>query len=346
MAGSTLALPAQRINKVKGEILAHAVPKEVLGITGANKSMPKNGGNTIVFRRYLPFGGATTNSTTINQWSVTLASHVLQEGVTPNPDSITPQDITVVMQQYGCVYQYTDWVEDMYEDDLPNEQKKQVGERMGLVRELIRYGALKGCTNKFYSGGTSRATVAATITYNLLNKVSRSLLGNRADLVTRVLAPSANFNTSAVEGGFLVFCHTDGEHDIRALPNFVEVASYGSRKPVHEMELGSSGRYRFIISPELASVPDSGAAVGTLGLYSTGASNIDVYPFIVVADNAWGEVALRGSNSFDYSNLKPGQKDKSDLLGQRGYVGAKFYSAATVLNDGWMAVVECGVTSL
>lgn len=346
MAGATLALPAQRIGRVKGEILAHAVPKEVLGITGSNKQMPKNGGNTIVFRRYLPFGGATTSSTTINQWVVSLSAHVLQEGVTPSPDSITPQDITVVMQQYGCVYQYTDWVEDMYEDDLPNEQKKQVGERMGLVRELVRYGALKGCTNKFYSGGTSRATVAATITYNLLNKVSRSLLGNRADLVTRVLAPSANFNTSAVEGGFLVFCHTDGEHDIRALPNFVEVASYGSRKPVHEMELGSSGRYRFIISPELSSVIDSGAAVGSTGLYSTGASNIDVYPFIVVADNAWGEVALRGSNSFDYSNLKPGQKDKYDILGQRGYVGAKFYSAATVLNDGFMAVVECGVTSL
>jgi N4-gp56 family major capsid protein len=217
---------------------------------------------------------------------------------------------------------------------------------MGLVRELIRYGALKGCTNKFYSGGTSRATVAAAITYNLLNKVSRSLLGNRADPITRVLAPSANFNTTAVEGGFLVFCHTDGEHDIRALPNFVEVAKYGTRKPVHEMELGSSGRYRFILSPELASIADSGAAVGSTGLYSTGAANIDVYPFIVVADNAWGEVALRGMNSFDFTNLKPGQKDKNDILGQRGYVGAKFYSAATVLNDGFMAVVEAGVTSL
>lgn len=346
MSGATLLSPAQRVNKVKGEILRHAKPFEVLGITGQNKTMPKNNGNTIVFRRYLPYGGATTNSTTINTWSVSANSHLLQEGVTPNADSLTPQDITVVMQQYGCLYQYTDVVEDMYEDDMPGEQKRQVGERMGLVREMIRWGALKGGTNTFYAGGTSRATVDETISYNLLNKVSRSLLANRARLITKILAPSAMYNTAAVEAGFLVFCHTDMEHDIRALPNFVEVAKYGTRKPVHEMELGSSGRYRFIISPELASIADSGAAVGSTGLYSTSLSNIDVYPMIVVAEEAWGEVALRGMDSFDITNIKPGQKDKQDPLGQRGYAGAKFYSAATVLNDGWLAVVECGATSL
>lgn len=346
MPGATYASPAGRINKTKGEILRHAVPKEVLGISGDNKTMPKNGGDTIVFRRYLPFGGATTSATTVNAWSVTANNHILQEGATPSADSITPQDITVVMQQYGCVYMYTDKTADMYEDDVPAEMKKQCGERMGLVREMVRYGALKACTNLFYSGGTSRATVDEAISYNLLSKIARSLLGNRADLVTKVLAPTANFNTSAVEGGFLVFCHTDGEHDIRALPNFVEVAKYGTRKPVHEMELGSSGRFRFIISPELGSIIDSGASVGSTGLYSTGASQIDVYPFIVVAENAWGEVALRGSNSFDLTDLRPGQKDKQDILGQRGYVGAKFYSAAKVLNDGWMAVAECGVTAL
>lgn len=186
----------------------------------------------------------------------------------------------------------------------------------------------------------------ATVTYNLLSKISRSLVGNHGKPITRILAPSPNFNTAPVESGFLVFCHSDLEHDIRQLPNFKEVAAYGNRKPVHDLELGSAGRYRFVISPELGGYIDSGAAVGTTGLVSTGASNIDVYPMIVVAEEAWGEVALRGMNSFDYTDLKPGAKDKQDPLGQRGYVGAKFFSAATVLNSGWMAVAECGATSL
>lgn len=346
MAGATFLSPAGRINKLKGEILAHAIPVEVLAITGQQRKMPKNVGDTVIYRRFVPFGGATTNSTTINQWSVNATSHIVQEGVTPNSDSLVPQDISVTLNQYACLYMYTDKVADLYEDDIPAEMKKQTGERMGLVREMIRYGALKAGTNAFYAGGTSRATVASAITYNLLHKVSRSLLGNRAKMVTSVLSPTPNFNTTAIEGGFLVFCHTDAEHDIRLLPGFVPVASYGSRKPVHEMELGSVDRFRFVLSPELGAYADAGAAVGSTGLVSTTGSVIDVYPFIMVAEDAWGEVALRGADSFDTTDLRPGQKDKNDPHGQRGYIGAKFYSASVITNQGWMAVLEAGVTAL
>jgi N4-gp56 family major capsid protein len=112
------------------------------------------------------------------------------------------------------------------------------------------------------------------------------------------------------------------------------------------MEIGSADNYRFIISPELSSIPNAGAAVGSTGLYSTGGSYVDIYPFIVVAKDAWGDVALRGSSSLDIKHLKPGQIDKSDILGQRGYVGSKFYSAMFIQNDGWCAVVEAGVSAL
>lgn len=149
-----------------------------------------------------------------------------------------------------------------------------------------------------------------------------------------------------MEAGFLVFCHTDQEHDIREIPGFTPCAEYGSRKPMHELELGSADRYRFIISPELSSIIDSGAAVGATGLVSDGGSNIDVYPIIVVAEDAWGDVALRGLNSFNVTHQPHTQKDKSDPLGQRGYIGAIFWSASFVQNDGWMAVVEAGATDL
>ena len=346
MAQQNMSTVTARIAKFKGELLKHAVPKEVLGITGANHQMPKNNSDTIVFRRWIPHGGASTNATTQNQWTVTTASHETSEGVTVTPDTISAVDITVTMRQYSCLYMYTDKVADMYEDDVPAGMKKLTGQRMGLLREMIRYGALKGNTNKFYSGGTTRATVDEALSYNFLSKISRSLLGNRADPITEVLKASPNFNTTPVEAAFLVFCHTDCEHDIRAIPGFKEVVSYGTVKSVHAMELGSSGRYRFIVSPELGSIIDAGAAVGATGLKSTGASNIDVYPVIVVAEDAWGDVALRGMGSFDHTDLRPGQKDKFDPQGQRGYVGAKFYSAAFVQNDGWMAVGEVGVTDI
>lgn len=337
---------AGRINKLKGEILAHAVPVEVLGITGQNKKMPKNSGDTVVYRRWLPYGGAATNANTQNRWSVSALAHLTTEGVTPIADSLTPQDITVVLAQYSCLYGVTDKIVDLYEDDVPAEMKKQTGERMGLLREMIRYGALKACTNSYYAGGTTVATVASAVGYNLLSKIARNLLANHGKMITSILAASPNFATSPVEAGFLVFCHTDCEHDIRLLSGFKHVSEYGQRKVMHEMELGSVGRFRFIVSPELASTADAGAAIAATGLYTTTGSNIDVYPMIIVAEDAWGDVALRGSNSFDPTWIPPGQKDKNDPLGQRGYVGAKFYDACKVLNDGHMAVAYVGVTSL
>ena len=101
-----------------------------------------------------------------------------------------------------------------------------------------------------------------------------------------------------------------------------------------------------ILSPELNPIPDSGAAVGSTGLVSTGATNIDVYPIIVMGEDAAHDVALRGKEALDPTWLAPGTKDKNDPLGQRGYIGAKFYAAAFISNQGWMAVGEVGVTNL
>lgn len=336
--------PAGRINKLKGEILKHAVPAEVLGMTGMQRAIPKNNGKTVVYRRYLPYGAAATNYNTINRPAASPAAHLLAEGVTPSADTMTPQDITVTLNQYGCLYQLTDVVADTYEDDVPAEMTKQCGERIALVREMIRYGVVKACANVSYSGGSSRDTVDEKITLSLLRRVSRNLQANHAKKVTGILAPSANIATQPVEAAYLVFVHSDAEADIRDLAGFKTVAEYGTRKPVSPYEIGSCENFRFITSPELAPYSAAGAAIASTGL--SGNTNIDVYPFIMVGEDAWGQVALRGSDSVDPTYIPPGTKDKSDPLGQRGYVGAKFYMNATLLNEGWMAVVEAGVTAL
>jgi len=82
MPGFTTALPPERIGKIKGEILAHAVATEVLGITGMQRQLPKNNGQTVVYRRYLPFGAANTNWNTRNRPVVNAVAHELTEGVT------------------------------------------------------------------------------------------------------------------------------------------------------------------------------------------------------------------------------------------------------------------------
>lgn len=346
MAGATYDNPAQRIGKIKGEILAHAVAAEVLGITGMQRALPKNQGQEIIFRRWLPYGATGANFNTINRPSADPTAHLLVEGVTPSPDSLVPQDIPARVRQYGCLYQLNDWVSDTYEDDVPAEMKKQCGERISLVREMIRYGALKACTNRFYAGATDRTGVDEKISLNLLRRISRNLQANHAERVTGILAPSINISTNPVEAAYLVFVHTDAESDVRDLNGFTKVAEYGQRKVVSPYEIGSVENYRFITSPELNPYLGAGAAVGSTGLYSAGGTNVDVYPFIVVGENAWGQLSLRGGDSIDPTYIPPGTKDKSDPLGQRGYIGAKFWMTCVLLNEGWMAVAEAGVSSL
>jgi len=343
MAIQTYNTAEARVGKVKGDIIAHALPVEVLGITGQERKIGKNKSDTIIFRRWLPYGASTSAP---NTWSVTAASHLISEGVTPAADTLTPQDITVQVQQYGVLYGWTDKTEDAYEDDMPAAAREMVGERVGLIREMVRYGGLKSCTNKFYAGGTSRATVDEAVSLNFLRKVSRSLKSNHAKTVRNIIDPSTNVGTSPVEAAYLVFGHTDLESDIRNLPGFTPVAEYGRRQVVHDMEIGSCESYRFILSPELASIPDSGAAVGTTGLDSTSASQVDVYPMIVCGQDAWCQTSLMGGAMEAPTWLPAGKKDKNDPLGQRGYVGVSFWYTADVLNNGWMAACEVGASDL
>jgi len=356
MAVQTYALTPGRIEKYKGRILAHAIPMEVIGRAGRQEKLPKNSSKTYVARRWLPYGATTSNpnqffqTATGDRSAALLQAHQTSEGVTPAPESIVPQDVTVVMKQYSCLYGFTDQVADMYEDEAPSVMKEQIGERITLVNEQIVYGELKASTNQFYGGtGTSRATVNGPITLNMVRKMVRSMNANHGKAVTSILKASGNFGTDAVASGYFVYSHTDLASDIRDLPNFTPVEKYASGSPVPN-EIGKCEEFRFVVSPDFPSLQDAGAAVGSwVGSgagYSTTGTSVDVYQFIVLAKDAFSQISLRGKESVDITFLPPGQKDKSDPLGQRGYAGAIWYKAAMLENSGWASVGNCGVKSL
>lgn len=355
MSMQNFALTPGRINKYKGQILSHAVPLEVLGRTGRQIQLPKNQSDTYVARRWLPYGATATSASTQNQFfqngtgdrgNVIVQAHQVQEGVTPAPDSIVPLDITVVMQQYSCLYGFTDKTYDLYEDDIPKAMIEQVGERVTFVNELIIYGALRACTNQYFGGGgTTVATVAGSITLGLLRRIAKNLQANHGKPVNKVLKPSAFYGTDAVAEGFTVYSHTDLEPDIRDLPNFTPAEKYASGTPMPN-EIGKCERFRFITTPDLPSLQDAGAAIGSTGCSSTTGTSIDVYPFIVTAQDAWGQVAVRGKESLNPTFLPPGEKSKSDPHGQRGYAGTIWWKAVMIENQGWMAVGFVGAKTL
>lgn len=348
----TFNLTPARIAKYKGEILAHAMPQECLSRQGRQVKMPKNQSDTYVARRFLPYNTTAAAPNTFfangtgDRANVIVQAHLTQEGVTPPPESIVPMDVQTQVQQYSCLYGFTDKTYDLYEDDIPKEMIKQVGERVTLVNELILWGILRGCTNQFYGGtGTTMATVNGSITLGLLRKIAKNLQANHAKPVNSMLKASGLYGTDAVSEGFSVYIHTDAEPDIRDLPGFTPTERYASGKPM-EYEIGKCERFRFFTSPDLPSFQDAGAAIGATGCSSTSGTLIDVYPFVVVAQDAWSQIAVRGMDALDPTYLAPGQKTKSDPHGQRGYAGTIWWKSGLVENNGWMAVGNVGLKVL
>ena len=332
-------------------MLEHAQPITVLGDFGTQREMPMNSTDTLVFRRTLPFGASAVGTTIEGSQryagtpNIDATNFVLAEGVTPNSNTISFQDVTVQLQQYGILFKYSSKVEQLYEDDIPGEMVKLTGETMAEVMEMVRYGVLKAGSTVIYANGTTRAGINTTISLNAIRKAARTLESNRCRRVTSRLAPGVNFSTRAVQPAFIVFCHTDAVSDVRNLPGFTRVEEYGSFKPIHDREIGACEDFRFISSPLLKSFLAAGS--NTLnGMLSIGAANVDVYPFLVIGEDAWGQVALKGMSAIKPVVLKASQTNHANPLGQFGYVGASTWFASVRLNDAWMARIEAGVTAL
>lgn len=361
MAQQAMSTPqAARIARYKGEILKHAMPQEIIGRVGVSvkKEIPKNVSETVTYRRWLPKGATTS---TPNNWDVDPATHRMNEGETMAGEGLIAQDITISLQEYGVLYRYTNRVADLYEDDVPKEMRKMTGERMGLLLEMIRWGQLKAGTNVFYptSALTSRNAVGTTGTHvinaNTLRRVGRSLANNLAMKITDVLKGSGDIGTQPIEAAYIVVCHTDCVADLRGLSasgsNFIHISEYGTRQAIHPNELGSWEEFRFVASPHLKPYLLQGG-VGAAALFlangapGTGSNASDIYPLVVLAEECYGDVKLRGMESFDVTAIDSNLKTKDDPHGQRGYVGASTYFAAVRLNEGQMAVIEVAVSAL
>jgi N4-gp56 family major capsid protein len=358
MAGQAYTTYTGIINRFKGEVLAKAIPEEKLTKVGKQIQMPQNKSQTIIFPRYLPYGGVD------NQWiaaggdTAFINAHLVAEGVTPSADSITQTTVTATLQQIACLYSYTDKMAEVHEDgkQVPQEMKDQSSTRIGLCREMMVYGELKGCTNKFYGGtGTTIPTVNGPPTRALFQKVSRALQAKHGTFVNKLLQSSENFGSRSVDASWPVYCHTDMEATFEDMVGFTKVADYGGRALLDPNEIGSVGRFRIIVSPILTYYPAGGAIVGAAVAGFTpkadDATNIDVYPLIVVGQGTgggdfFGQIALRGKDSFDPTWIPVGTKSAADPLGQRGYAGGITWQSQRVLNDAWGAVIFVGTNSL
>lgn len=332
MAGSTYGDISQRTAAwAATEMLEHARPIIVLSDYGQSKPMPKNKAEQVKFRRPVPYVVSTTQ---------------LTEGVTPTSHKTSYVDVPATMGQYGDVAEITDRVHDLSEDPVLRDMSVLSGEQAAETIEMVTWGVIKAGTNVVYGAAadTARSDVNDPISLSAQRTCTRFLKAQRGRKITSKMSSSVQYGTEAVDAAYLAFGHTDLESDIRDLPGFTPCEKYGSMKAL-PYECGKVEDVRYILTPLLDPFLSSGDTTLN-GMTAVDATNVDVYPIVMIAKESYGLIPLRGAGAIHPTVLNPGTPSKSDVLGQRGYVGWKTWFVAVVLNQAWMVRMEVGATDL
>jgi len=332
MAGSTYGDINQRTAAwAATEMLEHARPIIVLSDYGQSKPMPKNKAEQVKFRRPVPYVVSTTT---------------LTEGVTPTSHKTTYVDVPATMGQYGDLAEITDRVDDLSEDPVLKDMSVLAGEQAAETIEMVTWGIIKAGTNVVYgaSGDTVRTDVNDAISLTAQRTCTRFLKAQRGRVMSYKMSSSVQYGTEAMAPAYLAFGHTDLDADIRDIPGFVPCEKYGSMKAL-PYEIGKVETVRYILTPLLEPFLAGGSATLN-GMVSAAGVNVDVYPVVICAKEAYGLVPLRGAGAIHPTVLNPGVPSKSDPLGQRGFVGWKTWFVAVVLNQAWLVRLEVGASAL
>lgn len=309
--------------------LAHAEPVLILEKFAKVEQLPKNQGQLVVWRRFVPFEINTT---------------ALVEGVTPAPNQLQYEDVSTVVDQYGGWTSFSDVVLDTHEDPNLKTITMGLGEQAGATKEAIIWDKLIGGTSVIYSGdATSRATVDAPVGEEDLVAAQRFLKANRAKHITKMLKASTSVATEPVAPAFVAFGHSNLEPDVRALTEFVVREKYSNTTFLSDYEIGKFQDIRFILSPQWAPLYGAGKAAAA-GVLSADGARADVYPIVIVGQDAFGVVPLRGMDSAKVTIKNP-EANFSDPLAQRGFASWKMWYVAVRLNEEWMVRIEAAASA-
>lgn len=325
-------------------MLERAMPYLCFEKFGQTYPLPTNSTQTAKFRRYFLSGATGAAGTGTGDFYIPVATTPLVEGVTPSGSMLANADYTVTLAQYGDYVTITDVVMDTHTDPILAQATEILGEQAALTVETLRFNVLKAGTNVFYGTAVAnRAAVANAITISDQRRITTALNRQNAKKITSVVASNADFNTKSVEAAYVAITHPDLETDIRAMTGFKPVADYGPHTAPWEGEIGSVEQVRYLVTTVAAPWTDAGVVTASAPTLRATTTNVDVYPVIYFARDAFGIVPLKGKSSMTPMVVNP-KPAAGDPLAQRGTVGWKLWTATVILQEAWMARLEVGAT--
>ena len=290
-----------------------------------------------------------------------IADQPIAEGVTPDFDQLEQVTIRHTLEQFGSYVNVTDVMMAAANDPLVQIITERQAQQCGETLDFLSYKVARAGSQVGYArsgGSTGRSDVDLTIagvanvdvaastarSTKFLDQAIRTLERNDARKITEQLDASTGQSTSPIRASYVGICHTDLRQDLEQIPGYVPVEKYADQSDILDGEMGSARGIRFIGTTQATPFKDAGDTANASSQVSAGGSKSDVYPVIIMAQDAFGCATLGGKDSLTSTVVAP-KPGPGDPLGQRGHISWNTFFSCVVLQNLWMYRIECAASA-
>ncbi len=217
------------------KLLESAKRKLVHARYGQKRSIPKNHGKSVEFRRWDMFDPKD-------------AILGLTEGVTPESQALSQSTVEAELKQYGAYVEVSDLLDMTAFDNVLNDSAQLLGEQIGTVVEWVTRDVMCAGENVQYAGGAeSRAALTADdkLTVDEIRKAVRTLKKaharpfDAAEGVGKLRSPH-----------FICICSPEATYDLQADSLWQDVSKYSNAEQIYTGEIGRLFGVVFVESTE------------------------------------------------------------------------------------------------
>lgn len=307
---TTSVLPAPVRQSFSQKLLSTPTANNIHKIAAEYKQMPRNGGNTLVMRRYESLGDAL----------VPLGN----TGVTPPPKTPTVVDIKAEISFYGTYVLINEQVTLQNEDPVLNELSLRLGASLRETEDKLTRNMLASTASSLNCTAGINGDTPTELTQDDIENATRMLLSADGHMIMDSIEGEDRFGTAPIRNAYVAMCSTDLVKDLNNVDGFIQKNQYPSDMGTLRSEWGAVGNARFFISSN--------------GSKDAGASNLgaDVFNIFIVAMESYACIEQDGySAKFLYRG-----PEYSDPLAMNASVGYKFAEVPKILNDDWVVKVR------
>ena len=342
-------------------------------------TMPKNYGKKIVKYHYLPLlddrnmndqgldaAGATYDNGNLygsskDVGTISAKLPTLSEtGGRVNRVGFTRLTVEGSLEKMGI---FTEYTQDSLNFDTDEELYQHMSREMILGANEVNEDALQidllNAAGVIRYGGDALAVADITgegatpslVSYKTLQRLAITLIDNRTPKKTKIIKGSRMIDTATISDGFIMYIGSELQPVVEDMEDnfgnqaFIPVRKYADATNILNGEIGAVGNFRIVVVPEMQHWAGVGASVTTNPGYRETGSKYDVYPMLVVGDEAFTTIGFQtsGNNTkFKIITKMPGEAtaDRNDPYGEKGFASIKWFYGFMPLRTERLAVIK------